>query len=240
MEIDIKAETLLNIFNFPLTNTLLTEWLAIFLIFLLGFYLRKKITLIPQKRIQNILEILVEGAKNLIETIFEKDGLQRSVFIISLSIFVFILIPNWLGVFPGIGSIGFYEKEKFVPFFRSPNSDLNMTLAMALFSVFLAQYYGIRKLGFFHYLKRFINFKGPFDFFVGLLEIISEFAKIISFSFRLFCNIFAGEVLLIIVSILIPLIAPLPFIFLEFFVGSIQALIFAMLTAIFIKVAISH
>lgn len=240
MEIDIKAETILNILNFPLTNTLLTEWLAILTILLLGLYLRKKIELIPQRKSQSILELLIEEGRNLIETIFGKSGLQKNVFIISLSIFVFILVPNWLGIFPGIGSIGFYRGEKFISFFRSPNSDLNMTLAMALFSVFLAQYYGIKQLGSLRYLKRFLNFKSPFDFFVGLLEIISEFAKIISFSFRLFGNIFAGEVLLITVSILIPFIAPLPFIFLEIFFGLIQALIFAVLTAIFIKVATSH
>lgn len=240
MEIEIKAEEIFTLFGFPFTNTLITEWLVIFIIFLLGFYLKNKISLIPERKSQNILEILIENGRELLKTILEEDAFFRQIFFISLSIFVFILFSNWLGVFPGIGSIGFYKEGKFIPLFRSPNSDLNMTLAMALFSVFLAQYYGIKKFGLFRYLKRFVNFKGPFEFFIGILEIISEFAKIISFSFRLFGNIFAGEVLLIVVSVLIPVIVPLPFIFLEFFVGLIQALIFAILTSIFIKVAITH
>jgi len=169
-----------------------------------------------------------------------ENELQRKIFIVSLTFFVFILVPNWLGILPGIGSVGFYEEGKFIPFFRSPNSDLNMTLSLAILSVLLAQYYGIQQLGFSHYLKKFLNLKSPSGFFIGILELIGEFAKVISFSFRLFGNVFAGEVLLITISALMPLIAPLPFIFLEFFVGLIQALIFAILTAIFIKVATSH
>jgi F-type H+-transporting ATPase subunit a len=110
-------------------------------------------------------------------------------------------------------------------------------LALAITSVLLTQVFGITTAGFFRYLKRFLNFKGPINLFVGFLEFFSELAKVISFSFRLFGNIFAGEVLLIVVSILVPYFAPLPFYFLEIFVGFIQALVFTMLTVVFIRLA---
>jgi len=125
----------------------------------------------------------------------------------------------------------------FVPLFRASTADLNTTIALALISVGMTQYYGVAYLGL-SYFTKFLNFKqGPIFTFVGLLEIISELAKIISFAFRLFGNIFAGEVLLAVIAYLLPLIAPVPFLGLEIFVGFIQALVFAMLTLVFINMA---
>ncbi len=123
-----------------------------------------------------------------------------------------------------------------VPLFRAGTADLNTTLALALISVFFTQVFGIKhnSLG---YFKKFINFSSPIMFFVGILEIISEFAKVISFTFRLFGNIFAGEVLLAVILALVPVIAPMPFYGLELFVGFIQALVFAMLSLVFFNMA---
>jgi len=127
-----------------------------------------------------------------------------------------------------------HGKEVFVPLFRSTNSDLNNTLALAIVSVASVQFFGIITIGFFKYAGKFFvsPFKKPYGVgtFVGLLELVSEFSKMISFSFRLFGNIFAGEVLLVVVSMIIPYIVPLPFMFLELFVGFIQALVFSMLS----------
>ncbi len=128
------------------------------------------------------------------------------------------------------------EANEFIPLLRGPTADLNTTLALALVSVFALQYYGFKSLGF-GYLSKFINFSNPINFFLGILEIISEAAKVISFAFRLFGNIFAGEVLLTVIAFLMPLIAPLPFIGLELFVGVIQGLVFSMLTAVFLNMA---
>lgn len=125
----------------------------------------------------------------------------------------------------------------FVPLFRAPSSDLNTTFALALISLLSFQIFGIGAIGVFKYAKKFFNFKNPIEFFVGILEIVSEFAKMISLSFRLFGNVFAGEVLLVVIAFLVPIIAPLPFFALEIFVGLIQAFIFAMLTFVFLKVA---
>lgn len=123
-----------------------------------------------------------------------------------------------------------------IPLFRAGTADLNTTIALALLSVFATQVFGIQfqSLG---YFKKFINFSSPIMFFVGILEIISEMAKIISFAFRLFGNIFAGEVLLVVIAFLVPILVPMPFYGLEIFVGFIQALVFAMLSLVFFNMA---
>ncbi len=126
--------------------------------------------------------------------------------------------------------------QKAVPIFRPGSADLNTTIALALFSVFMTQVFGVQALGL-GYFKKYVNFSSPIMFFVGILELVSEFAKIISFAFRLFGNIFAGEVLLVVISSLIPLVVPMPFYGLELFVGFIQALVFAMLSLVFFNMA---
>ena len=115
-----------------------------------------------------------------------------------------------------------------------------MTLALALIAVTLSHFFGVASLGALRHAGKFFNFRNPIGFFVGILEFISEFAKIVSFSFRLFGNVFAGEVLLVIITFLVPYLAPVPFYGLEIFVGFIQALIFAVLTTMFLVVATEH
>lgn len=131
------------------------------------------------------------------------------------------------------------EEKKFLPLLRGPNADLNTTLALALIAFAAIQYWGFKVSGI-GYLKKFINLKGPIDFYVGILEIVSDISKILSFAFRLFGNVFAGEVLLAVMAFLFAFLLPIPFYALEFFVGFIQALVFAMLTGVFINVAVAH
>lgn len=137
---------------------------------------------------------------------------------------------------PFLATTAEHKSGKFTPLFRSGSADLNMTIALALISVIVTQIVGFKALGI-GYLKKFFNFKNPIAFFVGILELISEFAKIISFSFRLFGNMFAGEVLLAVMLMLVPYFAPIPFYGLEVFVAVVQAFVFAMLTLVFIKLA---
>jgi F-type H+-transporting ATPase subunit a len=151
------------------------------------------------------------------------------------TIFIFILVSNLLGTFPGVGSIMFKNGSEELPLFRSPAADLNFTLAFAVISVLVTNIIGMASVGIFKHLGKYFNFKGPIEFFIGLLEIISELAKIISLSFRLFGNVFAGEVLLTIIFFLAPYFIPLPFMMLEIFVGLIQAFIFAMITLVSIS-----
>ncbi len=131
---------------------------------------------------------------------------------------------------------GVAHKATTVSLFRPGTADLNMTLALAIFSIMAVQFWGVKFLNL-AYFKKFINFSSPINFFVGILELISEFAKIISFAFRLFGNIFAGEVLLVVITFLTLLLIPVPFYGLEIFVGFIQALVFAMLSLVFFNMA---
>lgn len=238
MHIEVASEQLFSFLGIPITNTMLTEWLVILIFLIVGLSLSKKITLLSKNKIQDLLEIIVDFLYSLVNTLFPGEKIKEGVFFFSSALFLLIMSSNLLGLFPGVGSIGYYEGEKFIPFLRSPNSDLNMTLSLALLSVIVAQYYGIKKSGFLGYAKRFFRFNNFIEFFLGFIELISELAKVISFSFRLFGNIFAGEVLLITIAFLIPIIAPLPFMFLEVFVGIIQAFVFALLTMVFIKTAV--
>jgi len=241
MHISLSAETIFFLGSFPITNSLIASILVSVILMIGGYFISKNFNKIPN-RAQNIVEVVIEWMIDLADSIGGKSARQFLPLVIT--IFVYILFANWIGLFPGFGSIGINEieegHEKFIPLLRGATADLNTTLALALISVGAIQYYGILKNKL-SYFKRFINFSSPVDFFTGILEIVSEFAKIISFSFRLFGNIFAGEVLLVVVASLIPIIAPLPFFGLEIFVGLIQALVFSMLTLVFVQMGtITH
>lgn len=226
--ISVSSEKIFKIGDFAVTNTLLTSWLVILMITLLTSLFYKNLAKKPNK-LQTLIEFFFENIYNFLKSILG-ENFNIKIFAFIISFFVFILFSNWLGLLPGIGSIYLREADHKVSLLRSTYSDLNMTLALAIISVIGTNLLGILNLG-----RRFIKkFLGP----VGFLEIIGEFAKILSFSFRLFGNIFAGEVLLTVIGGLLAFIAPIPFLGLEIFVGFIQALIFTVLTTIFIKVAL--
>jgi len=270
--IEIPAEVIFHIFGFPITNTLFTSWLAMILLIALSYFGTRKMKMMPGG-LQNVLEMLVEGLYGLVEDVAGTKEWARKFFPIVMTIFLFVIVSNWMGILPLFGSVGWMHEAHgemqgyeiraigsniatftgakaehghgyvLVPFLRSAATDLNMTLALALVSVFLTQYFGIKALGF-RYFSKFIAidfskgaFEGFINLFVGILELISEFAKIISFSFRLFGNVFAGEVLLGVMAFLIPYLVSLPFYGLELFVGFIQALVFMMLTLVFFSLS---
>ncbi|MDP3795324.1 MAG: F0F1 ATP synthase subunit A [bacterium] len=243
LQIEIAAERLFSFLGFPVTNTLVTAWVAAAVLAAVALVIAKGVKLIPAP-VQNVFEILVEGLLGIMASLFGSRERAEQYLPLIATLFVFILASNWLGIFPGVGSIGFYEthdgKEVFIPLFRSAASDLNLTIVLAVAAVLFANVSGARALGVGTHLKKFFSFANPINFFVGILELISEFAKIISFSMRLFGNIFAGEVLLVITSFLAPFGAPIPFLMLEVFVGFVQALVFAMLTMVFTSIAVAE
>ncbi|MCL5958079.1 MAG: F0F1 ATP synthase subunit A [Chloroflexi bacterium] len=228
---------------FLITNTMTAAWATILVLGLLFFFATRNMKVVPG-RLQAFVEMVIETLVGLCEAAAGKEK-GRMFFPLAVTFFLFIIISNWMGLLPGYGTIGLWHEVKLdheveqvlYPFFRSANTDLNTTLALALISVVATQFYGIKSVGFGNYVGRFINLKGGIDFFVGILEGVSEVAKIISFSFRLFGNIFAGEVLLGVMAFLIPWIVSIPFLGLELFVGLIQAFIFMMLTLVFLTVA---
>lgn len=233
----LAAEKIAQLGPLPITNSLLTTWLVTLILIAFAHIATKKISAVP-KGLQNLAEFMVESLQNLVATI---AGEKTKVFLpIVASFFFFILLGNYLGLLPGVGTIGFYKvegpSEVFVPLFRSINSDLNTTLALALVSLVTTHYLAISYLGLSGYLKKFLSLN-PIFLFVGLLEVIGEATKILSLSFRLFGNIFAGEVLLSTATTrLFAFVVPVPFYFLELLVGFVQALIFAMLTLVFMVI----
>lgn len=240
VEISLKAEELFHIGSFPVTNSVVLGFIVFLVFVVLGWRLRRKITLVPGK-FQALFELIVEGILKLMESVLYDRRKAEKYLPLIATIFIAVTLSNWIGLFPGVGSIGFHTehegKELFVPIFRAPAADLNFTLGLALISVLATNVFGVLAVGFIKHFGKFFTLKNPIYTFVGLLEFFAELAKLVSFSFRLFGNVFAGEVLLIVIGALVPYFIPLPFIMLELFVGFIQAFIFAMLTLVFLSIA---
>ncbi len=232
--ISITSEILWNFLGLGVTNTLLTSWIVTILLVLFAILVGKTIKKIPS-RLQNIAEIVLEKLLDFFASVAGSEAKARKFLPLVGTVFIFILSANWIGILPIFGSIGIKHGKEFVPLFRSMNSDLNMTLTLAIIVVVLAHIFGIFSIGLRSHIGKFLNFTSPTNFFIGILEIIGEISRIISFSFRLFGNVFAGEVLLTIIGILVPYIAPIPFLGMELFVGFIQALIFATLSMLIIS-----
>lgn len=239
-EIHLAPQKLFEIAGFTVSNSLFTTWLGILGIGFLAFIISVNINRIPGY-VQSIIEIIVEALLNLIEEVTGDRRKAQSFFPFLATFFVFILIMNWMGLLPGVGSIYWGDPHHGgVAIIRPANTDLNTTLALALVSVIGTHIVGITVIGFWKHIGHYLNFAGPIDFFVGILHLIGEVSKTLSFSFRLFGNIFAGEVLLIVLTFLVPYLAPVPFYGLELFVGFIQALVFTMLSLVFLTMATTH
>ncbi len=230
-EISLKAQELFNISGFNVTNSLLLTLAVSSILIFLSFVINRKLNIIPGK-LQSVAEMGMEGLLGLMDsTLGSKEKAER-YFPLVATIFIFIMTSNLLGIFPGVGSLMYNTGGAEVPLFRSPAADLNFTLAFAVISVLVSNIIGMMAVGAFKHIGKFLNFKNPISFFIGILELVSEIAKIISLSFRLFGNVFAGEVLLTIIFSLAPYFIPLPFLILELFVGLIQSFIFAMITLV--------
>lgn len=242
MHISLAAEKIAQIGPLPITNSMVMTWIAGILLIVVAFFSTRKKSLVP-RGVQNVVEMIIEFLFNTANEVIGDKKQTKKYFPLLATIFLFVLINNWLGLLPGVGTIGFNEihhgEEVFVPILRSGNADLNMTFALAAITIIGVQIFGIIAIGFFKYSGKFITFKNPINTFVGFLELVSEISRMISFAFRLFGNIFAGEVLLTVIAMILPYIAPLPFFGLELFVGAIQALVFTMLALVFIKMAIT-
>jgi F-type H+-transporting ATPase subunit a len=244
------AEPIYHIGSLKITNSLLNSWLVVFIIIIITLSIKKRVKLVP-RGIQNVFEMIVEGFLGIFDSVTGSREKSLKFFPFVFSFFILILLNNWMGLLPGIGSIGQVVSEHgekiFIPYFRGGTADLNTTLALAAIGVVASHIFGVMAVGGWHYLNKFINIKAvleipkkvikdptilivnPIKIFVGVIEIIGELAKVASLSFRLFGNIFAGEVLLASMSAILAFGLPIPFMFLEVIVGLVQALIFAML-----------
>jgi F-type H+-transporting ATPase subunit a len=223
IHIALSGEPLFNFLGLEITNTfVLSVFVAIILICFFTFAFKKR-EIVPGK-IQNFFEILLEGIFGLFDSMTGDRKKTEEVFPLSATLFLFILFNNLIEIIPGLGVFSFL---------RSPSSDLHFTLALAIFSMGFVHFMALKKLGIANHFKKFVNFKNPIMFFVGILEAMGEFTRTFSLGVRLFGNLFAGEILLMIIYIMIPYIVPLPFLGLELFVAFIQALVFSSLITVF-------
>ena len=259
--VQLPSEGVLHVSGFTITNTLIASWLTMVVLFGLFFACTRRMKLIPG-RLQSLAEMVVETLLNFIEGAAGKEH-ARILFPIVATIFLYVLTNAYLALLPVYGTIGVIEHGgAFVPLLRAANTDVNVPLSIAIMSFVCVEYWGLRSVGFRRYLNTFFNvgqlrdgvaslFKGKIrsavtgiafgfiNLFVGILEVFSHFIRIISFTFRLFGNMTAGEILLLVVCFLVPLIATIPFYGLELLIGFIQALIFAGLTLVFGIVALT-
>jgi F-type H+-transporting ATPase subunit a len=240
IHITLKADTLFTFLGFPITNTLIMSWIVILILISGAYFAGRRIQKIPT-RIQTFFEVAFSFFIDYAENVFESRTLAMRYVPFLATLFFFILLGNLLGLFPLIGSLYFItEGGEYFSFLHPIATDLNITIALALVSFIVIHASGVMIIGVKKYIKKFFNFSSPMGFFLGIIEFISEFVKIISFSFRLFGNMLAGKVLLLVVLFFIPYIVPVPLILYEVLVGFVQATIFTLLTLFFIKLAISE
>ncbi len=243
IHIALAAERLGEFFGIPITNTLITSWIVIAVLITLAVLIGSRLKMVPGK-FQLLLEEMVTYILNYMEEVLEDRKLARKLFPLITTIFLFIFASNISEFTPGIGSLGFIAEGEhgsvFTPLLRSVNTDLNVTLALAIIAFVVIEVVGVATLGAMKYAKKFINFSSPLNFVVGIIELFSEVARLISFSFRLFGNILAGEVLILVVIFFVPYMLPVPMMLFEIFIGFIQAAIFALLTLFFVKIAITE
>ncbi|HOX10678.1 MAG TPA: F0F1 ATP synthase subunit A [Candidatus Moranbacteria bacterium] len=263
-EITLFSEPIAHIGNFTITNSLIMSWLTVIILVTFFILVGKKIVKKGKVRkapkgIQNFFEIILEQALDMADSATGDRKKTVKFLPVVLALFLFILVNNWLGLLPGVGTIGFVETANghsaFVPYLRGGTADLNTTLALSLFAVILSHILGVVWIGVWNHLNKFINFKAflqiaghvrkdpmvlivnPIKAFVSVIEFIGEIAKVASLSLRLFGNIFAGEVLLGSMMAIFAFMLPLPFMFLEIIVGIVQALVFAILALVFMSIA---
>ena len=245
-----KAEEIGRVGNFPITNSMVVSWIVALTLIVFIQFATRNMKPVPDGA-QNLLEWLVEGLYKFIEGIIGPHLTDRTFWFFA-TIFIFILSANWVGLIPGVGTIGWGHETAHgfkidQPLFRGANADVNMTLAMALVFFGLWLFWSFSEVGLWGFLKELFGPKGETPGFLkwpmlliffaaGCLEIISILVRPVALTFRLYGNIFAGENVLDTMSNLVPglgWLLPIPFYFLELLMGLVQAMVFMLLTAVF-------
>jgi F-type H+-transporting ATPase subunit a len=235
-EVELAPPILLSIGAFHVTNTLVSAWLTTVLVLLLFVGGTRKMKVIPG-RLQSVLEMLVEALYGFISGVVG-ERFARPFFPILATIFIFIAFNAWMALIPVYQVLTLEVDGHATHVLRSAGTDINMPLALAIISFVFIEVWGfkVHKIG---YLKEFFRFKSPIEFFIGILELISHFIRLVSFTFRLFGNMLAGEIILLMITFLLIFTAPLAFYMLELLVGGVQALVFTGLTLVFALLAVA-
>jgi len=252
-----KADEITRFLGFPVTNSMIVSWIVALGLILFAQSATRNMKQVPEGA-QNFLEWVVGGLYNFIEGIIGARLTERTFWFFA-TIFIFILSANWMGLIPGVGSIGWGHETAHgfkvdQPLLRGANADVNMTLAMALVFFALWIYWSLREVGPLGFLKELFGPKGENTGFMkwlmmvvffaaGCLEIVSILFRPVSLTFRLYGNVFAGENMLDAMATLIPglgWLLQIPFYFLELLMGLVQAVVFMLLTAVFTFLMCQH
>lgn len=241
LHISIAADPVFHIGTFPITNALITGGIGLIITVAIFWYVAGKVKRDKYNRFVGLVQWVFEGLLTQIDNVVPDRKLARNITPLAVTIFFVVLINYWLSIIPGLDSI----KWDGVPVLRSLTADLNFTVGLAIITIITAQLYAIKYLGVFGNAGKYLRnpFKDPTGAFEGVLELVGEFSRCIALALRLFGNAFAGEVLLIIISVLTSYFATvvLPvFMAFELFIGFIQAYVFFMLTLIFTSLAVAH
>jgi F-type H+-transporting ATPase subunit a len=258
--VELPAERIFEVAGFPITNTLIASWFTIIVLVVFFAVCTRKMQLIPGK-LQNVAEMIVETLLDFVRGVAgEKHA--RLIFPAVATIFIYVITNAYLALLPFFGTVVVATHEGTVPLFRGANTDINVPLSTAVMSFIFVEFWGMKSLGAFRYLGEFFNVAqigrglrelfhgkirsaatnigfGIINLFVGFLEMFSHLIRVVSFTFRLFGNMTAGEILVLVSAFLIPFIFSIPFYGLELLVGFIQALIFAGLTLVFGVIAVA-
>jgi F-type H+-transporting ATPase subunit a len=239
-EVHLAPQEITTIGGFTITNTLLSAWLTTIVVILLFGFGSRSVKMIPG-RLQGFVEMFIEAIYNFIKGV-AGEKYARPFFPILATMFIFVAFNAWMALLPIYPTIGFKadgHDEITTHLLRSAGTDINMPLALAIISFLFAEIWGFKAQGF-GYLKEFFRGPNPLDTFIGLIELLSHFIRVISFTFRLFGNMLAGEIVLFMMTFLLVFLVPLAFYGLELLVGGVQALIFMGLTVVFTTMGVSH
>ncbi|MDE2836792.1 MAG: F0F1 ATP synthase subunit A [Chloroflexota bacterium] len=237
--VHLAPQKIFTIGGFTVTNTLLSAWLTCIVILLLFGLGSRRMAMVPG-RLQGFLEVLVEALYGFIRGM-AGERYARRFFPLLATIFVFVAFNAWMALLPIYPTVGFKAEgadHVTTHLLRSAGTDINMPLALALIAFVFIEVWGFR-VHRFGYLREFFRFGNPVQTFIGLLELISHFIRIISFTFRLFGNMLAGEIVLFMMTFLTFFVTPIIFYGLEILVGGVQALVFMGLTLVFTVLAVA-
>lgn len=240
--ISIAPETIFNVGPIAITNSQLLGLFGTLILVSILFWTVRAVRNGSRSRFMHAVMMLFESLYDTTVEVIGDKRVAKKVLPLAVTLMLFFMLNNWLGLLPVVGSVTYNGKE----LFRGVAADLNTTLSLAIISIVTAQVWAIRKHGFFGNAKRYLfnPLKEPLHFFIGLLEIVAEFSRTAALALRIFGNVFGGEVLLGVIAFLTSFAAPLAlpvFYCLELFVGAVQAYVFFMLTIVFISLGLpSH
>jgi len=237
IHVAIAAEKLGEFIGIPITNALVTSWVVIAVLVVTAFILWSRLKMVPG-RFQTLVEEAFSFFYDYVAETLESREMARKFFPLLMTTFLFIFIGNMLHFIPGVGSLEYMHHA----FLRAPATDLAAPLALALIAFFVVEVTGILAIGVVKYGGKFLvnPLKSPMGFAIGLIELIGEFVRVVSLSFRLFGNILAGEIIIAVAIYFAPYLGPLPLMLFEIFIGTLQAAIFTLLMLFYIKLAVAE